>query len=309
MAQPLTLEMANATIGCRVLKRDRRAGGRPWLPVQLVGIHDEETAVIRPPGHKKNELEKITNLKLCGKQIGRFAHIAAPYLRLKDPTDKPPKQAPKFNGKPKQEKPVISLTQEEVAAVASSPMLRVGDPPLEVGGVAEAKVPEILPSSNPREAWRQKQIAAAQERFVIVDRETKRFYTEKHQWKQELALARHYKETSANRASGRLMGKSGKSKGSVIEVMTLRAAGDWLNERLGVLPLPKGPVTEDSKLFEEAPTVVTTGNDELRQRFDSWARHLRDAAVADELRLVAMGATAISEAELTIMLRKRELGL
>ncbi len=313
MAAPLTLEIARAAIGAILVSKKHT--GRAYRPARLVSVVNDEWVKVRPGGHGHDEKVRIDDYLLGGKQIGRIADAIAPFLDIekKKSEVKSKKQTPKFNGKPKMEKPVIALTQEDIAAIpVPNPVQETVAPELEP--VVEA-VPVV--EMNPREIHRQKQIQAATERFVLVDREGGRFYTANKKWVPELALVRKYTKKGAATACGLLLGSRGKGRGRSIEVMTASQAEALVFQRTGVAlrPEPRPPmVVEAATLAEPSPPAVVAYSapviaSAVQAAFDEWAKQTREAAVAGQLHLEMKGKAEIAAAELAIAIRRQEIGL
>jgi hypothetical protein len=317
MAQPLTLELARVATGAIVLSK--KTTGRSHRPARLVRVLSDKTVLIRPGGHGKDEVAAIDDYYLGGKQVGRIADVIAPYIELEKNKPKPAKQEPKFNGNThRKEKPVIALTQEDIAEVEQA---KQEQPPvseaLHVLAEPVAEKPVEPAPMNPREAHRQKQIQAAAERFILVDRRTRRFYTVNKKWVPELGLARKYERRGALTACGVLKGSRGHAKARDIEVMTTAQAAELVSHHTGVNlnPTPKATPEPPAAAVSAPPApvatapVVAASSDAVRAAFDAWSKSVRDEALAEQMRLECMVAVARTRTELEIELRKRELGL
>ncbi len=320
MAQALTTKMARALIGATILHRIKNGVMTPCLQAKLVGVVNDDTVQILPGGnHGKIELAKLSDCKLSTKQFGKFRNLVAPFFELKKKQPAHQKPAPKFKPKaPKEEKPVIALSQEEIASIpAPIPM-----PPREPTPTPdpEPQVAAEPPPLNPREAHRQKQIQAAAERFILVDKNTGRFYTANQKWVPELGLAKKYTHRGAPTARGLLLGSRGHAKRRDIDVLTITQATELVSQKTGVqlasvmasapLGVPaSSAVVAQPGAIQQPPVTIKAMASSVQGAFDEWAKQTREAAVANQLHLEHVAKAQIADAELTIAMRRQEVGL
>lgn len=275
MAQMLTVELARQNIGNQVLQR-QNGGGRPWNLARLVDVVNDEIAVIKPSGHKKEERVPIKKLKLTSKHFGLpNAKADNPnerwYIRNKD-GDILVKAGSKFIWQPLSEA-VIDVGwwyPSQVQANCGCGRLGLksgkGMHPQSISIVA---MRERLANPPPEPI----QFPATQVQITTADDSID---TPAPDTPDEAGTARLLTQEEAERT----------------------AAAFTLGGLKSVSPDPAPIVTP-------APTPIS---DPVRAAFTDWANKTRESAVAEGLRLESLAVQAVATAELTIALRRKELG-
>ncbi len=146
---------------------------------------------------------------------------------------------------------------------------------------------------------------------VLYRSDTKQFWTADKTWERGIDNILIYPATSVTRASARMTGAVGRYKGVPIKSMTIDEAREMMDEPA---PAPEAKLTVIEAPKPE-PKVLTTQvvpspppPKELATLFDALARTIRNEAAAMAMHHNAIAERVAAEAEMTIAMKRRELG-